>query len=134
MGCSLASSLVSLKKKLKKKYDPDVLFIEPSEAVVTQELRDVAAMGLRDIKYDVGPFITLVDGPDFDFLWQERNPLLVGQINDADLVAISRVDLIQSEQIEAIQNTLNEYRNPVFGLSLRQGIGLEEVITTLTNS
>ena len=56
------------KKKLKKKYDPDVLFIEPSEAVVTQELRDVSAMGLRDIKYDIGPFITLVDGPDFDFL------------------------------------------------------------------
>ena len=134
MGCSLASSLVSLKKELKKKYDPDVLFIEPSEAVVTQELRDVTAMGLRDIKYDIGPFITLVDGPDFDFLWQERNPLLVGQINDADLVAISRVDLIQSEQITAIQNILHEYRNPVFGLSLRQGIGLEEVITTLTNS
>lgn len=131
MGCSLASSLVSLKKELKKKHDPDVLFIEPSEAVVTQELRNVSAMGLRDIQYDIGPFITLVDGPNFDFLWAERNPLLVGQIDDADLVAVSRVDLLQPKQLMAIQNTLHEYHNPVMDLSVPQGIGLEEVIKKL---
>ena len=123
-----------MKKELKKKYDPDVLFIEPSEAVVTQELRNVSAMGLRDIKYDIGPFITLLDGPAFDFLWEERNPLLVGQINDADWVAISRVDLVQPEQLIAIQNTLHAYRNPVFGLSVPQGLGLEEVMTKIGNS
>ena len=134
MGCSLASSLVSLKKELKKNYDPDLLFIEPSEAVVTQELRNVSAMGLRDIQYDIGPFITLVDGPDFDFLWAERNPLLVGQIDDADVVAVSRIDLIQPEQLTEIKNTLLEYRNPVLDLSVAQGIGLEEVIKKLGNS
>ena len=72
MGCSLAASLVDLKKKLKRDIDPDLLFIEPSEMVVTQELLDVTAMGLRDIHYDIGPFITLVDGPQFGFMWNER--------------------------------------------------------------
>ena len=101
--------------------------------VVTQELRNVSAMGLRDITYDVGPFITLVDGPLFEFLWEERRSLLLGQVNDADLVAVSRADLLDPQRLEQIQNTLQEYSNRIFGLSVHQGSGMEEVIQKLEN-
>ncbi len=101
--------------------------------VVTQELRNVSAMGLRDITYDVGPFITLVDGPLFEFLWEERRSLLLGQVNDADLVAVSRTDLLDPQRLEQIQNTLQEYSIRIFGLSVHQGSGMEEVIQKLEN-
>ncbi len=128
MGCSLASSLVDLIKRIKRRVDPDLLFIEPSEMVVTREIRDVAAMGLRDIRFDPGPFMTLVDGPQFPFLWSERRPLLLGQVKDADLVAVSRTDLIGAEDLENINRLLGGYGGPSIPLSARNGQNVEEVM------
>jgi G3E family GTPase len=75
--------------------------------IVTRELRDVVKMGLRDIHYDIGPFVTLVDGSSFAFQWEERAKLLFGQIQDADRVAISRTDIIDKKQVEHIRGFLN---------------------------
>ncbi len=130
MGCSLASSLVDLKKRLKRDLDPDLLFIEPSEMVVTRELKDVAAMGLRDIHYETGPFITLVDGPLFEFLWSERQALLLGHVKDADLVAVSRVDLIDDDELRNIGNVLKEYCDPLI-LSVHEGAGVKEMVNLI---
>ena len=132
MGCSLASSLVDLKKELKKTHDPDVLFVEPSEMVVTEELRQVAAMGRRDIRYDIGPFITLVDGPLFGFLWQERRKLLLGQVSDADMVVISRCDQIDPQELQEIQGFLADYHNGIQELSVHQNLGIEPLWTNLS--
>jgi G3E family GTPase len=131
VGCSLASSLVDLKKKLKRDVDPDLLFIEPSEMVVTQELLDVTAMGLRDIRYDIGPFITLVDGPQFGFLWTERRSLLLGQIHKADIVAVSRIDLIESDELADINHTLKDYCPRLIALSATNGNGIKEVVNQI---
>ena len=131
MGCSLASSLVALKKQLKRNLDPDLLFIEPSEMVVTRELRDVAAMGLRDVQYDTGPFITLVDGPLFEFLWSERQALLLGQVKDADLVAVSRVDLMDVSELETVKSLLKDYCRQILPLSAQNGTNLEEVVNLM---
>lgn len=127
MGCSLASSLVDLKKKIKRNLNPDLLFIEPSEMVVTHELRNVAAMGLRDIHYETGPFITLVDGPDFEFLWSERKPLLLGHMKEADLVVVSRVDLISAAELQTIKDVLNDYGGTLIALSANNGNSVEKV-------
>jgi len=124
----LAASLVDLEKEIKRSHDPDFLFIEPSEMVVTQELRDVTAMGLRDIRYDIGPFITLVDGSLFDFLWSERRTLLLGQVKDADLVAVSRVDSIDSAELTKVRDTLNGCGTDLLTLSVRSGEGLMKVM------
>lgn len=98
---------MALKKKIKRSIDPDILFLEPSEMIVTKELREVVAMGLRDIHYTIGPFITLVDGPCFSFHWEERPGLISGQIQDADTIAISRTDRIDPGKTAAICTTLN---------------------------
>lgn len=124
----MAASLATRIKGLRRELNPDYLFIEPSEMVVTRELRNASAMGLRDVKYEIGPFITLVDGPAFDFSWQDRRALLIGQISDADLVVISRTDLIKSERLAEIEGTLKEYCNGVLSLSTRLGQGIEEVV------
>jgi G3E family GTPase len=128
VGCSLASGLVDLIKKIKRNVDPDLLFIEPSEMVVTRELKDVTAMGLRDIRYGAGPFITLVDGLQFPFLWSERRALVLGQVKDADLVAISRMDLISSHDVETINGLLQDHCGLLIPLSAQNGDNMEEVM------
>jgi len=77
--------------------------------IVTKELRNVTKMGLRDIQYDIGPFITLIDGPSFSFNWEERPKLLVGQMRDVDRVVIGRSDLIDAKELEHIRETLTPY-------------------------
>ena len=128
----MASSLVDLKKELKKTHNPDVLFIEPSEMIVTEELRNVAAMGRRDVRYEIGPFITLVDGPLFRFLWQERRKLLLGQVSDADRVVISRCDQIDPQELQEIQGFLADYHNGIQELSVHQNLGIEPLWTNLS--
>lgn len=124
----MAARLANRIKAFRRELDPNFLFIEPSEMVVTRELRNATSMGLRDVSYEIGPFVTLVDGPTFDFSWQERRALLLGQITDADLVLVSRTDLIESERLNEIGGTLKGYCNGVLGLSTHLGQGIEEVV------
>lgn len=95
--------------------------------IVTKELRSVTKMALRDIQYDIGPFITLIDGPSFSFNWEERPKLLLGQMQDADRVALSRTDMIDSKQIEHIQGILNVAGNNLLLLSKHNSSSINEL-------
>ncbi len=128
MGCSLAASLVALKKELKRNHDPDFLFIEPSEMVVTQELRNVMAMGRRDISYEIGPMITLVNGPEFDSQWQDRSFLMIGQMKDADLVALAQSDLMDAHGIHEIEQRVKDHAGSLMPLSVPANVGVNQVM------
>lgn len=127
----MATSLVASIKDYRRNMRPDFLFIEPSELVVTSEIRKVAAMGRRDVSYDIGPFITLMDGPAFPSLWQERQPLLLGHLAGADLVAVSKSDLMDAAGIKEINHTLNSYCRDLIPLSVLSGAGVKEVLKIL---
>ena len=116
---------MDLKKKLKRSANPDFLFLEPSEMVVTKELRSVLSMGLRDIRYAVGPFITLVDAPSFPFNFEERKSLILGQIRDADLIAVSRADRIDKRQINEICGGLQLRQKETLLLGCQGGDSLD---------
>ncbi len=131
MGCSLATSLVTEIKNFRRKVDPDFLFIEPSEIVLTREMRNVSSMGLRDVKYAVGPFITLVDGPAFEVAWEERRPLIIGQVEGADAVAVSRSDLVEPAQVQEIMGVLRDFTDNVLQLSVIENTGIGEVMELL---
>lgn len=126
--------MVALKKEIKRHHDPDFLFIEPSEMVVTQELRNVMAMARRDIVYEIGPIITLINGPAFEFLWEERSPLIIGQMNDADLVALSRADLVADDRIQEIASILTDYTRAPFPMSVPCNVGIHEIMMAIQGS
>ena len=128
MGCSLATSLVGMIKKIKRTHNPDFLFIEPSEMVVTRELKNVAAMGHRDTRYQIGPLITLIDAPRFSFMWAERQQLILGQINGANIVALSRTDKLEDSFLDEICNVLRHYCNGINLLSIHNTQSMEEMM------
>ena len=74
-----------------------------------------------------------MDGPLFGFLWQERRKLLLGQVSDADVVAISRCDQIDPQELQEIQNLLAEYHSGIDGLSVHQNLGLETLWANITD-
>jgi G3E family GTPase len=134
VGCSLATSLVSEIKKIRRTLHPDFLFIEPSGLVVSEEMRQATRMALRDVSYSNGPLIALVDGPGFQDVWRFRQPLLLGQLSGADLVALSKSDLLSAERMAAIRDTLQEYCNDILQLSVQSGSGLEEIVKAIEGS
>jgi G3E family GTPase len=127
VGCSLAASLVDLIKKIKRKHQPEFMFIEPSEMVVTQELQNVTAMGHRDIRYQIGPLITLVDAVRFASIWAERQQLVLGQIKGADVVALSRVDQLTDISPDAVCQILRPHCNGLYLLSIQDPERLEKI-------
>jgi G3E family GTPase len=131
VGCSLANSLVDQIKTLKRRHEPEVLFVEPSEMVVTAEMRHVCAMGRRDTAFDVGPLITLVDGPNFDFLWAERPALISGQVRGADIVAIGRADDVDAKMQEMILDVLKGLAVDPFPLSSVKGEGIDRLMALI---
>ncbi len=130
----MAASLVASIKDFRRNMSPDFLFIEPSEMGVASEMRNATSMGRRDVTYDIGPFITLVDGPAFPSFWQERRTLLLGQVAGADLVAVNKSDLMDAGRIENIIHTLAAHRNGIIQLSAHSGLGIEEVVKTIAGA
>lgn len=112
---------------MRREHDPDLLFVEPSEMVVTQELRNVGAMARRDIRVEAGAMITLVDGPRFAALWQERRKLLLGQIADADLVAVSRSDAVDEALAARIRSELQPHRQGWVSLHWKDEAAIEGI-------
>ena len=96
--------------------------------VVTQELQNVAAMGHRDVRYQIGPLITLVDAPQFPFMWAERQQLIIGQINGADVVALSRTDRLEDSSPDEIREVLRPYCNGIDLLSVHDSDSLEKMM------
>ena len=131
MGCSLATSLVTIIKKTKRIHNPAFLFVEPSEMVVTQELQNVAAMGQRDVRYDIGPLITLVDTSRFSFMWAERQQLIRGQIDGADIVALSRTDMLEDSSPDEIRKVLRPHCNGTYLLSVHDSKSIEKMMMSV---
>lgn len=130
MGCTLAGSLTNMIKDIKRTVNPDYLFIEPFELVVTAEILTALAMGQRDVDYEVGPVFALIDAPEFDFSWRERKQTLLNHISGCHRVAITRVDLVDKQKQTLIRAALrNEaYRDDVFLVSTSDNEGIEKVI------
>jgi len=117
-------------KDIKRTVDPDYLFIEPFELVVTKEILPVLAMGQRDVAYEVGPVFALIDAPEFDYLWQERKQTLVNHISACHSVALTRVDSVDEARLQHIKETLTKetQRNDFFLVSIPDDKGIEKVM------
>ena len=113
---------------MKRRHNPEFLFVEPSEMVVTQELQNVAAMGHRDVRYRIGPLITLVDAPRFSFMWAERQQLILGQIFGADIVDLSRTEKLEDVTISEIREVLHPYCNGIRLLNIRDSASMEKMM------
>jgi G3E family GTPase len=105
--------------------------VEPSSQVLTHELRTVAGMALRDISYEIGPLLTLVDGSLFESWWEERRELLLGQVSGADLVAVSQADTLEPEQLSAVREALRRHGPDPLRLSVPEGWGVDEVLAAV---
>jgi G3E family GTPase len=130
----LAGSLTNMIKNIKRTVNPDYLFIEPFELVVTKEILTALAMGQRDIKYEVGPVFALIDASEFDFLWQERKQTIINHVIGSSKVAITRADLVDKQKLKMIREAVeNELQiDDIFAVSIPESEGMEKLMAALS--
>jgi G3E family GTPase len=94
-------------------------------------------MGGRDAKISIGPAIVLFDATrpaellDMDMLGQ----LVVTQVKDADIVAISKVDAVDEAALKETERKIRELneRAKILRLSSFTGEGIDQLLEQVVN-
>lgn len=130
--CEVAASFAKTLYTLYKEFNPEFVLVEPTGVAVPHQVKLAARMGGRDAKIDVGPAIVLFDSTrpaellDMHMLGQ----LVVTQVTDADIVAISKVDAVDEASKTDSANKireLNEKAEIIF-ISSFTGEGLDQLL------
>ncbi len=130
--CEVAATFAKTVYALYKDFHPDHILVEPTGVAVPHQVKMAAKMSGRDAKISLGPAIVLFDATrpaellDMDMLGQ----LVVTQVKDADVVAISKVDAVDESATEEAAQKIREFneRAEILNLSSFTGAGVERII------
>ncbi|WP_135612275.1 GTP-binding protein [Methanococcoides sp. AM1] len=106
--CSLKMGLRSTVITLFNSYNPDVLIIEPTGIAFPNVIkREVELMDLGE-GAEIAPLVTLIDGSRFKHLLKEMKHFSTRQIEDAEILAINKIDLMDNIQIPIIEESVQQ--------------------------
>lgn len=109
--CSLKMSLRSTVIMLYKNYNPDILLIEPTGIAFPNVIkREIELMDLGE-GADIAPLVTLIDGSRFKHLLKEMKHFSKRQIEDAEILAINKIDLMDSMQLPIVHESVQQLNN-----------------------
>jgi G3E family GTPase len=129
--CEVASSFAKTLTLLYKSYKPDHNLVEPTGVAVPHQVKLAASMAGRDAKISMGPAIVLFDATrpaellDMDML----GTLVTTQIKDADIIAISKVDAVDSAAVSDSAERIRKYNSKadIVNLSSFDDLGIDEL-------
>lgn len=105
--CSLKMDLKYTVTTLQKKFDPDVLLIEPTGIAFPNMIKEeIGRLDLPDTTFS--PLVTLIDGSRFKHLMKEMKHFSTRQIEDAEVLVINKVDLIKPLTLPIIEASVNQ--------------------------
>ncbi|WP_445475758.1 GTP-binding protein [Methanococcoides methylutens] len=106
--CSLKMGLRSTVITLFNSYNPDVLIIEPTGIAFPNVIkREIELMDLGE-GAEIAPLVTLIDGSRFKHLLKEMKHFSTRQIEDAEILAINKVDLMDNIQIPIVEESVQQ--------------------------
>lgn len=135
--CEVAGSFAKTLVGLYRDFRPDHVLVEPTGVAVPHQVKQAAKMGGRDAQISLGPAIVLFDVTrpaellDMDMLGR----MVVAQIQDADYIAVSKVDEVEQEAIEEAIPRLREFNEgaEIFRVSSFTGEGLGHLVDIIVS-
>jgi len=120
------------------KFQPDLVLVEPTGVAIPRQVKLVAAMGGRDTQVEVGPAIVLFDSSRPEELMDDElmGILVKTQLRDADVVVISKVDMVDRSRIEECKQVITEAipklgKVPFIEVSAIEGTGVNELVDVI---
>lgn len=130
--CTLQVGLVDAIRELERTYDPDYIIVEPTGIAQPAELTATVEQYVQRLE-DVR-ILTLIDAERHEVLMEVVGPMLEGQIAGADVVAVTKVDMVGEEQLGAVLAAVRAGggSRPVLEVSATTGANLDELFTAVT--
>ncbi len=128
--CQVAGNMARTIKVLAEEFKPDLVMIEPTGLAVPNSIKETIASQRLDIT--MGPTIVLFDTTRTDKLltYESLRRLVTTQLEDADIIALSKVDVADEEMLKKAREAVRSI-NPhakIVTLSARTGDGLASLI------
>ncbi|MCG7840678.1 MAG: hypothetical protein MIO87_02080 [Methanomassiliicoccales archaeon] len=126
--CSLSGSLQNTLKMVKKEFSPDYILIEPTGLALPNRINRIIRTSMVEPEKVIT--IALVDAFRADDLIRETKAFLTRQVEDADIVAINKVDMIDPSDLLRIIDMVEELdpRMVTVQISARTGSGVNELV------
>jgi len=129
--CQVAGTMMKTLEALAKSTRPDVVIIEPTGIAVPESIRQTVMLNAAKTGAVLGPTIVLFDTTRTEKLltYETLQRLVKTQVGDADIVALSKVDLAPAGAAERAEQAVREM-NPtaeIVRLSTVTGEGLAAI-------
>lgn len=129
--CEVAATFAKTIYRLYKDFAPEHILVEPTGVAVPHQVKMASKMGGRDAKISLGPAIVLFDATrpaellDMDMLGR----LVTTQLKDADIIAISKVDIVDDAEAADSSERVRNYnaKAEIINLSSFSGLGVTEL-------
>ncbi|WP_440956916.1 GTP-binding protein [Methanosarcina sp. Mfa9] len=130
--CTLRISMEHTIKSLMSEYRPDTIIIEPTGIAFPRQIKgNIEKMNLPGLSF--APIVNLVDASRLSTNPEELQNFMLNQIDEAEVMAINKVDLIERERLLEICVFLRKL-NPkarMFHFSAREGDAFDTLLGIL---
>lgn len=133
--CEVAGNMVRTIKALAEGPKPDIVIIEPTGLAVPSSIRETIMSSPSHPDISMGPTIVLFDTMRMEKLlgYESLKRLIVAQMIDADIVALSKADSVPEEKLIEARNAVRMI-NPgaqIMPLSTNRGEGVAALIQAM---
>ncbi|WP_406656906.1 GTP-binding protein [Methanolobus sp. ZRKC2] len=106
--CTLKLNMKTTLTELYNSYNPDFILVEPSGIAFPNLIkRELELMNFGD-KVKVAPLVTLIDGSRFKDIMKSVKVYALRQIEDAEILAINKTDLIDSIRVPILEESVQQ--------------------------
>lgn len=127
--CTLKGSLLNAIEEMRAKTPLDHIVIEATGVAEPEEMLATFSDPTFKKDYELGPITTVVDAPKYAKIKHALGPFFVAQIEKADMLILNKVDLGDSETLDATKDDVRAL-NPdaVIRFSERGDIDIAEIM------
>lgn len=133
--CQVAGNMIKTLELLSQSKNPDIIIIEPTGMAVPESIRQTALLTAPKTNITIGPTIVLFDTTRSEKLlrYETLQRLVTTQLKDADIIALSKTDVVSEEVINAAESSVRDI-NPeadIVRISVKTGNGLRYLVSAI---
>jgi G3E family GTPase len=129
--CTLRASLLGALRTVHEDYAPDWAIVEPTGLAAPGEM----VSGVRHYVPQIGQIrvLTLVDAERWDVLSEVAAPLVTAQIEAADVIALTKTDLVDEESLRVVFAAVRDVGAsvPIIKVAVPARVGVDDLAAVL---
>ena len=126
--CTLTAGLVETLREVEARYGPDWVIIEPTGLAAPADILGVVVDHCPQV--DLIRVLCLADAERWPMLLEVVEPLVTAQLAAADLVAVSKVDTVDEDELAAVLQSVSALapKATVIPVSATTGAGMRKLL------